>query len=529
MDKELSPIVAVLKQSVDDLSPSDRALVRHFALVDGDLFFCEGAAGPRLVIPKVAGDTTRTLLLSQAHEGVLHPGIEKTYANLAKGFFWFGMRQSVERYVKTCLVCQEQKSKTDRAEGFRAGHSVPPARFHTVAIDFITDLQPDAVGFDQILVAMDVLTKFVYLVPSLKTDCASVTAKRLFSSVFCIHGAPMVLQSDRDTRFCSTFFSQLMRCFNIRQAVSCAYDHRFNGIVENKNREVECLLRSVLAHYPDREFTEFLPLVAFAINSSLHSSLGCSPYYSLFGVEPSNPALFAAGVTARGTDAAAVQDLVDFQMGVLALVRDNLLGVQRAVAIYQNRKQHEVVFNVGDRVWLNSMNLSAVHFSRSERKFRNPFVGPFEVVERMSEYTYRLHLSGKLKKVHPVFHAVMLKKCVSGDDEEFAGRSQLCDEGVHTQQDVQESVLEPIHEVDEDGNDLYFVEDVLERKPVSSKGKRKKWQYLVKWRGFEAQHNSWVTSDMMVGSEASAMLKAFDEEQERLAVGQRRRSERGRS
>ena len=179
------------------------------------------------------------------------------------------MRQAVERYVKTCLGCQEQKCKNSRAEGFRAGHSVPPARFHTVAIDFITDLQPDAGGFDTILVTMDVLTKFVYLVPSMKTDCASTTAKRLFASVFCVHGAPMVLQSDRDTRFCSAFFNQLMRCFNVRQAVSCAYDHRFNGIVEKKNREVECLLRAVLAHYPDREFTESL----FAKSASSFASI----------------------------------------------------------------------------------------------------------------------------------------------------------------------------------------------------------------------------------------------------------------
>ena len=127
------------------------------------------------------------------------------------------MRDSVERYVKCCTGCQQQKCKNTREEGFRGGHSVPPFRWHTVAIDFITDLQPDAEGFDQILVVMCVLTKFVYLVPSMKTDSAEQTAKRLFGSVFAVHGAPRVLQSDRDTRFCSLFFTQLMRCFNIRR------------------------------------------------------------------------------------------------------------------------------------------------------------------------------------------------------------------------------------------------------------------------------------------------------------------------
>jgi len=120
----------------------------------------------------------------------------------------------------------------------------------------------------------------------------------------------------------------------------------------------------------------------------------------------------------------------------------------------------------------------------------------------------------------------MLKSCLSSDEEEFPGRSQVSDESMRARLEVQDSVADselPIHELDEDGNDLYFVEAVLERKVVSSKSKKKKWQYLVKWRGFEAQHNSWVTADMMVGSEAAAMLEAFDKQQDQLTESQRTR------
>ena len=301
-DPELVPILAALKKDVSQLSMVERASVRHFALLGDGLYFLEGGAGPRLVIPKVPGDRTRTLLLFQAHDSSLHPGVERTYAALSRTFFWIGMRASVERFVRSCLGCQERKSKNARAEGFRGGHSVPPARWHTVAIDFITDLEPDAEGFDQILVVMDVLTKFVYLVPCLKTDSAETTAKRLFAQVFCVHGAPVVLQSDRDTKFCSAFFSQLMVCFNVRQAMGGAYDHRWNGIVENMNRQVECLLRSVLAHHKDRAFTEYLPLVAFSLNSAVHSSTKMSPYFAMFGVEPCNPVLFAGGESAAARD-----------------------------------------------------------------------------------------------------------------------------------------------------------------------------------------------------------------------------------
>jgi len=137
--------------------------------------------------------------------------------------------------------------------------------------------------------------------------------------------------------------------------------------------------------------------------------------------------MFAGGgvPAARDEDVQGVRDLVSFQESVLALVRDNMLEVQRAVGKYQNRVQRDVVFEVGEQVWLNSVNLSSIHFARSERKLRNPFVGPFEVLERRSEYTYRLKLTGKLKRVHPVFHAVMLKRTVADDQGDFEGRDEL--------------------------------------------------------------------------------------------------------
>ena len=187
LDPELAPIIRALRKEVTSLSPSERAVVRHFSAHTDGLYFQEGAGPFRLVIPKIPGDSTRTLLLFQAHEGVLHPGVEKTFANLSRAYFWFGMRKSVERYVKSCTGCQLQKSKNFRAEGFRGGHSVPPYRWYTVALDFITDLKPDADDFDQILVVMCALTKFVYLVPCVKTDDAESIAKRLavWSGLLC--------------------------------------------------------------------------------------------------------------------------------------------------------------------------------------------------------------------------------------------------------------------------------------------------------------------------------------------------------
>ena len=47
----------------------------------------------------------------------------------------------------------------------------------------------------------------------------SDTANKLFAQVFCLHGLPSQLVSDRDKLFTSKFFAQLMRILNVKQVI----------------------------------------------------------------------------------------------------------------------------------------------------------------------------------------------------------------------------------------------------------------------------------------------------------------------
>ena len=183
------------------------------------------------------------------------------------------------------------------------------------------------------------------------------------------------------------------------------------------------------------------------------------------------------------------------------------------MALFQNRKQRDVTFEVGAKVLLNSMNLSRGHFARPEQKLQNPFVGPFEVEARCSDYTYRLKLTGRFKRLHPVFHAVMLKPYCEAEACEFPGRRLLMQEDLVVQStgsvekdvDVEEAL------VDADGNPLFELGKVMERKALVTRAKRTKWAYKVSWRGYGPEEDSWITKDHLVGDEAFALVKAFDE------------------
>nr|XP_016436253.1 PREDICTED: uncharacterized protein LOC107762410 [Nicotiana tabacum] len=66
--------------------------------------------GNRLYIPK-GGDLRRTLL-AECHDTLWagHPGEEHTMALLRRAYYLPQMVDDIAQYVKTCLVCQKDKS-----------------------------------------------------------------------------------------------------------------------------------------------------------------------------------------------------------------------------------------------------------------------------------------------------------------------------------------------------------------------------------------------------------------------------------
>ena len=85
---------------------------RNFFLRDGFLFF-----GNRLYVPKSSG--LRRHLLKEFHDSpwARHLGQHRSLALLERGFFWEKMREDVEEYVRTCTICEQEKSDTQRQGG----------------------------------------------------------------------------------------------------------------------------------------------------------------------------------------------------------------------------------------------------------------------------------------------------------------------------------------------------------------------------------------------------------------------------
>ncbi len=49
------------------------------------------------------------MLLKECHDGTLvgHGGVKRTTTFLKKSYYWPNLKDNVEEYVKTCLICQQ--------------------------------------------------------------------------------------------------------------------------------------------------------------------------------------------------------------------------------------------------------------------------------------------------------------------------------------------------------------------------------------------------------------------------------------
>ena len=154
----------------------------------------------RLFVP----DSVRSKVLLWAHSNRLtcHPGITRTLAFLHQRFWWSTMVPDTQAFIAACPTCAQNKTSTRPLSGLLHPLPIPTRPWSHIAVDFVTGL-PNSNGNTTILTIIDRFSKAAHFVALPALPSARGTADLLVPHVFCLHGIPSNIVSDRGPQFIS--------------------------------------------------------------------------------------------------------------------------------------------------------------------------------------------------------------------------------------------------------------------------------------------------------------------------------------
>jgi hypothetical protein len=342
-------------------------------------------------------------------------------------------------------------------------------KWESVSMDLITALPKTRNNKDAIVVFVDRLTKMTHFAAVTTSIGAKDLAEVFLEKVVKHHGVPLTIISDRDPRFTSKFWQHLMNRMGTSLKMSSAFHPQSDGQTERMNRVLEDMLRNYIDPSQD-DWDKHLAMAEFAVNNSFNQSTRASPFYLNGGEHPRTP--LNRGL--RDDDNPAARTLCERVHENLKVARQHLRVAQDRMTTSANRKRRDVTYRVDDEVMLNTKNirLNAV----GTPKLLPRYVGPFNVCQVISKTAVKLDLPD-LWRIHNAFHVSLIKP--------------------YERHDRCQPLPTPLRF--EEGSPVFEVEKILSSRIVK-KGKRARTEYLVKWRGFTQEHNTFEPEAHLAGS-----------------------------
>lgn len=384
-----------------------------FFLENGFLF-----RGSQLCIPT---GSLRLKILEDLHN-MGHPGQDRTFRLVSQSYYWPSLRRDVNRLVSRCRVCHLAKGQATNA-GLYLPLPIPTQPWTNISMDFVVGLPRTQRGFDSIFVVVDRFSKMAHFISCKKTTDAVSVAQLYFRDIYRLHGLPLSIVSDRDTRFLSHIWRSLWRMANTSLNFSSAYHPQTDGQTEVVNRSLGALLRALVGDNIKSWDVKLAP-AEFAHNMAVNRSTGFSPFHIVYGFIPRGPVALAPvpdGIRMHGV----ASDFISNTLKVHKLVHANLVAAGRAYKKAADRGRREVLFEVGDSVWAI---LTKDRFPPHEyNKLAARKIGPVEVLERINPNAYRLALPSHVRTsdVFNVKHLIPFVADSSSEDDHPDSRSNL--------------------------------------------------------------------------------------------------------
>lgn len=479
-DPTYDKIIKVLNKATEDGS------ILPFVWGDNGIIFRVSLSDDASLIPSRIAvpdhDNLIKEILTTAHDAYGHQGFEKSYDRVRSSWYIRNLTKRLKDYIKHCPTCGTNQTRRHKPFGALQPIMSPSVPFHTITMDFVLALPLTKEGFDCILTITDKYSKRISLIPGKQTWGAKEWAEALLMRLdIADWGLPKKIISDRDRKFLSEFWTTLFIQLGVKLAYSTGYHPQTDGASERTNQTIEIALRFLF--HTLRKATEW-PSVLGVIQRSFNNSpttVGRTPNEICYGFTPvtsstlAKPSPNPISTTTRTNIRNEVEDTI-------------ALGQMLAKNAYD--KNHKLIeLKIDDWVLLRLHKGYSIPSSAIlGRKLSQQYAGPFQITERIGTLAYRLAIPLSWK-VHPIFSVAHLEPASPSATDPYQ-RTAPPPPAIHVDGDT-------------DLAKSYEIERIVTKRAT----KRRGTEYLVRWRGYGPEEDSWRNEAEL--GDASEVLKEF--------------------
>ena len=121
-----------------------------------------------------------------------------------------------------------------------------------------------------------------HFIPSKSTYRVDRWAQLYIREIVRLHGVPMSIVSDRDTKFTSQFWKSLQKAWGTQLMFSTPFHPQTDGQMERLNQILEDMLQACVMDF-SRCLDNHLPLIEFAYNNIYQATIQMAPFEVLYG------------------------------------------------------------------------------------------------------------------------------------------------------------------------------------------------------------------------------------------------------
>lgn len=362
------------KEKIEEI----KSIKDNFVIEENQLFryIDDDKKEKRWVVPKGA----RWQICKLNHDDIGHFAFEKTYDRIKKNYWFPKMRHFIKKYVKACLNCAYHGENNSSNEGFLNPIEKVPTPFHTLHIDHLGPFVRSKNGNTHLLVIVDSFTKYCFIKAVKDTKTKHVI--NILKDLFYMFRIPTRIICDRGSSFTSNSFTQFCsekKIKLIHNAVACP---RANGQVERYNRTILKSLSTQTHDLDERVWDEYVGIVQWGINNTLHKSIGKTPAELLFGV--------AMNCEVDGAFD-QILETTRSQINVEDIRSEAIENISKAQNVqklnYDKNRKSATVYKEGDLVKITKVSFDN---DGKSKKLVNKYLGPFKVTKVIGNDRYRI-------------------------------------------------------------------------------------------------------------------------------------------